>query len=116
MEMNCVNPCTLRKFIHPKPVDTDVWGIQTHHESVSAQWTPRPRSREDINIDRSSGMRNMVTPTRSAWYLKRAVGRPQGTHNTSAGMGCSQKRMPVAERQGENITRRIGHMTSPKGR
>jgi len=75
---------------------------------------PSSRSREDINVDRSSDMRNMVTPMRSA--AQATVGRPQGTQNSSAGMGCSQKRMPAAERQGEDITRRIGHMASPKGR
>jgi len=33
MEMNYVNPRTLRKLIHPKPVDTDEWGIQVCKES-----------------------------------------------------------------------------------
>ena len=31
MEMNQVNPRTLRKFNHPKPVDTDEWGIQVRN-------------------------------------------------------------------------------------
>ena len=30
MEMNHMNPRTLRKFDHPKPVDTDDRGTQAH--------------------------------------------------------------------------------------
>ncbi len=74
--------------------------------------TTRPRSKEGAHPDRISTMRNTVTPMRSALL---AVGQAQARPNSSAGTGCSQKRRPAAERQGECITRRIGLMASPKG-
>lgn len=116
MEMNHVNPRRLRKFDHPNPVDTDDRGTKAHRcyvivrsnttlpEHRGHQHRSQLRYAEHGNPDE---VRGDATPV---------VGRPQGTQNSSAGMGCSQKRTPAAERQGEAITRRIGHMTGPKGR
>jgi hypothetical protein len=81
MEMNNVNPRTLRKFNHPKPVDTDERGTQVRTESVCVLEHLSLRSRGDTNIDRSSGMRNMVTPMGSR-TVRSQVGGPQGTYNT----------------------------------
>ena len=75
----------------------------------------RPRSREGALPSRISTMWHTVTPMGSA-AIRATVGRPQGRHNPPAGTGCSQKRMPAAERHGEIITRRIGHLASLKGR
>ena len=73
----------------------------------------RLRSTEDAHPRRLSRMRNTVTPMRSAAV---AASRRQRRPEPAAGTGCPQKRMPAAERRGESITRRIGLLTSPKGR
>lgn len=64
------------------------------------------------------GVKKASTPTVSPscgtwkprWSLtgKPTVSRPRGRQNSPAGIGRIEKRMPVAERPGGNITRRIG--------
>src|SRR5215470_9336379 len=67
--------------------------------------TPRPRGRGGTLPRRPSPLRNVATPMKSGGT---PVSRPQGRPNPSAGTGWSRKRMPPAERQGEDITRWIG--------
>lgn len=103
MEMNYVNPRTLCKFNHPKPVDTDEWGIQARNvcgcvlehlasgvkrasTSIAAQVCGTWKPRWGPGAIRPLGRRTVrdVQPPSGSWKLPEANAgsrKARGNHN-----------------------------------
>jgi hypothetical protein len=87
-----------------------IWSEESENLQREHQW---PRRIGGTHPERISLMWNVLTPMRSVGSP--AVSQPQGRPKPPAGEGRIEKRMPVAERQGESITRRIGQYPTRKG-